>query len=78
VVEILSPGTAVRDRKVKFAIYQQHGVREYWMVEPYAGSVEVWRLENGEFRRFGVFGQDESFVSAVLGGRELELADIFK
>jgi Uma2 family endonuclease len=41
VVEILSPGTASRDRQEKFAWYRQYGVREYWIVDPSSESVMV-------------------------------------
>lgn len=33
-IEILSPSTASRDRNLKARIYFQHGVREYWLVDP--------------------------------------------
>ena len=41
VVEVLSPSTARRDRDRKTAIYLRAGVREVWLVDPDAGSVEV-------------------------------------
>lgn len=41
VVEILSPGTATYDRGYKQGLYSRHGVREYWLVDPYADTVEV-------------------------------------
>lgn len=44
VVEILSPATADRDRTVKKKLYHRHGVAQYWIVDPDAGSVEVWDL----------------------------------
>ena len=34
VIEVLSPGTADRDVGVKFAEYEQHGVNEYWILDP--------------------------------------------
>ena len=34
VVEALSPGTADRDVGPKFAEYEQHGVEEYWILDP--------------------------------------------
>ena len=33
-VEVLSPGTADRDIGPKFAEYEQHGVIEYWILDP--------------------------------------------
>ena len=34
VVEALSPGTAQNDVGDKFAAYELHGVREYWVLDP--------------------------------------------
>jgi len=34
VAEILSPGTAYYDLKHKMQLYEQQGVREYWIVDP--------------------------------------------
>jgi len=43
VVEVLSPGTAARDRGTKRRIYQQAGVAEYWIIDMDARLVERWR-----------------------------------
>lgn len=45
VVEILSPATASRDTGVKRVLYQRQGVTEYWIVDPDACAVDVWRFE---------------------------------
>ena len=34
VVEALSPSTAERDTGPKFAAYEEHGVTEYWVLDP--------------------------------------------
>jgi Uma2 family endonuclease len=77
IVEVLSPGTERRDKKDKFELYQKYGVREYWLVHPQAEYVEVWRLENGVFVHQGIYAPDESFVSAVMGDKTVELRGIF-
>jgi Uma2 family endonuclease len=43
VIEILSPGTAGRDRGVKREIYQKAGVAEYWIVDIDSRLIERWR-----------------------------------
>ncbi len=43
VIEVLSPGTASRDRGIKRAFYQRIGVGEYWIVHPASRLVERWR-----------------------------------
>jgi Uma2 family endonuclease len=42
-VEVLSPGTARADRRVKRRLYQQHDVPEYWIIDVDAELVERWR-----------------------------------
>lgn len=77
VVEILSPSTASNDRGAKYDTYEKHGVREYWLVDPDAKFVEVYRHEAGKYARQGVFKANQSFVSAVLGGGAIEIASWF-
>jgi Uma2 family endonuclease len=77
VVEILSPSTRARDTGVKLKLYRRHGVAEYWIVDPEARLVEVWRLGGSESRplRF------ESRLPVRLGDRllgELDLEAIFE
>jgi Uma2 family endonuclease len=45
-VEILSPGTARADRRVKLRLYQRHSVPEYWIVDVDARLIERWRPED--------------------------------
>ena len=45
VIEILSPGTAHRDRGVKLDLYERQGVAEYWIVDPDARLIETWRFD---------------------------------
>lgn len=49
VVEVLSPGTAKNDRTRKKDAYEQHGVREYWIVDPASLSIEQYILTDGRF-----------------------------
>jgi Uma2 family endonuclease len=44
VVEVLSPSTAFRDRGLKRERYARFGVPEYWIIDPEARRVEVYRL----------------------------------
>ncbi len=66
VVEIFSSGTARLDKINKYKVYERHGVREYWMVDPDEEYIEVLRLEEGKFRLYGVFGPEDSFQSPVM------------
>jgi Uma2 family endonuclease len=77
VVEILSPGTAYDDLRRKYRIYERSGVREYWIVDPMAKRVEVFRNENGVFRLFSAGEGPEKVSSALLDGFVVEVAPLF-
>ncbi len=50
VIEILSPSTAARDHVTKRALYERHGVREYWLVHPLDRILMIYRRgETGGF-----------------------------
>ncbi|MCL6479199.1 MAG: Uma2 family endonuclease [Peptococcaceae bacterium] len=68
VVEILSPGTAYYDLRKKHRVYEEKGVKEYWIVDPQEQSVEIYTLQDGRFtlsQRAEKRGEVES--SAVQG-----------
>lgn len=59
VCEILSPGTALRDRTVKKTIYEEHRVGWLWLVDPLHMTLEVFRPESNHWVPAGVFGGEE-------------------
>lgn len=69
VIEILSPSTASKDLEEKKALYQKHGVKEYWTVKS-DGSVFVWLLENNKYLPVTEYLADMNVPSAVLPGFE--------
>ena len=77
VIEILSPGTAERDRGFKRALYARHGVREYWLVGPDSATVTVLALEEEGFEVVGTYGEGETFASPTLGGLEISIDEVF-
>ena len=76
VVEVLSIGTAKRDRETKFDLYQQHGTREYWIIDPLAKTIAVYTHHDKRFHLVGNFEPSTSFQSPLFG-QEIELYSIF-
>ncbi|HXG66625.1 MAG TPA: Uma2 family endonuclease [Blastocatellia bacterium] len=68
VVEIVSPESRTRDRKKKFAEYEQGGVREYWVID-YLRKEALFYLpdEDGSYHAAPV-GEDGIFRSHTLEG----------
>lgn len=76
IVEILSPTSGYRDYNTKFLMYEKHGVREYWIIEPTVQFVAVFRLINGDFIHQGDYEPGQTFPSEALGA-VIDVAAIF-
>lgn len=50
IIEVVSPTSESRDQILKRDLYQRVGVKEYWIVQPEARQVIVYRLEAGTYR----------------------------
>ena len=77
VVEILSPGTVDFDRGYKQALYGRHGVREYWLGDPDAETVEILTLGEQGLTPVATYRGGEKLASPLLEGMSLELEQIF-
>ncbi|MCH8106914.1 MAG: Uma2 family endonuclease [Chloroflexi bacterium] len=77
VVEILSPGTAMHDRGYKQSLYGSHGVREYWLVDPDAETVEVLVEEAQALLLHATHLRGESLTSPLLAGLVIDLEQVF-
>ncbi len=77
VVEILSPSTGQRDLGIKRKLYAKHGVREYWIVDPEAKTVEVLTWTEGGYRTEAVVPKTETLTSSLFPGLSLNLAEVF-
>lgn len=80
VVEILSPGNSKREMKDKFALYEEAGVLEYWIIDPVHKFVFVYTLdENTEkyTNKLPALTDADVLESTVLEGLKIELKGIF-
>ena len=49
VVEVLSKSTRRNDLTTKKDTYEANGVREYWIVDPWMKSIDVYLLRDGKY-----------------------------
>ena len=77
VVEILSPSSAIRDWREKMALYSEHGVEEYWIVDPMRRVVWLMLLRGGILEIAGTYGIGDTVSSTVLAGFSVKVDDIF-
>ena len=55
VAEVLSKSTKKFDIGKKKDIYEKHGVREYWIIDPVSKSIEVYLLKEDKFKLDDVY-----------------------
>jgi Uma2 family endonuclease len=67
-VEIVSPESRTRDRKKKFAEYEQGGVREYWVIDYLRNEALFYLLDEGGSYHAAPIDEDGIFRSRVLEG----------
>lgn len=72
-IEILSSNREM-DERLKFRKYEQAGVLEYWIVDPFDESVRVFRREN---ERFILTAATDPITSPLLPGFALPVRDVF-
>ena len=78
VVEVLSPGTPRYDRGYKQVLYSRHGVREYWLVDPDAGTVEVLAESGRELAPLATYRRGRTLTSPLLEGLSIDLEQVFR
>ncbi len=78
IIEILSPKTAKNDIKDKFQLYEENGVREYWIVSPENKVVDVFLLKvDQKYHLIGKFADDDTVKVNIFNGFEINLSEIF-
>jgi Uma2 family endonuclease len=78
IAEVVSLGGRNRDRIEKRDLYEQHGVKEYWMIDPEPETVEVLTLVNGRYELVKRSLPGETASSRLLPGFEVSVSYLFR
>jgi Uma2 family endonuclease len=80
VVEVLSPSTRGRDERLKRDLYESKGVEEYWVVDPEAETIKVYRAGDGGYGRPELLVSDrgDAVSSPLFGDLRLSLDAVFR
>jgi Uma2 family endonuclease len=78
VAEVVSLQGRSRDRIEKRDLYEQHGVKEYWIIDPEAQTVEVLALVSGRYELVRRSLPGETSSSRLLPGFEVSVGDLFR
>ena len=79
IIEILSPTTLKRDWNYKFNLYENAGVREYWIVDPKAKMATVFLLQpDGDYDMGTIYESNQKVPVAIFEGLEIDLSEVFE
>jgi len=79
IVEILSPSTSEKDLTWKYDLYEESGVKEYWVVNPTEKNMMIYTLDHeGKYQPSRLFTRGDVISSLVLKGFSLNLSDVFE
>ncbi|MBF0501709.1 MAG: Uma2 family endonuclease [Candidatus Riflebacteria bacterium] len=77
-IEILSPSTASKDCIKKRGLYEHHGVREFWIVDPAHTTISIYRLSNeGVYGKPDIYDRKSRIAVQILPGLDIIAADVF-
>jgi len=79
VIEILSPGNNQKELLYKYKVYEEFGVKEYWVISPSEQTVLIYTLgEMDKYYPSKLFTLSEEVSSSVLPGFVLSVDTIFE
>jgi Uma2 family endonuclease len=77
VIEILSPSNSEKELRNKYEIYEESGVKEYWVVFPSEKTLLIYTLTRGKYVPSRLMVKGDEVTSSVLPGFKLDLAEVF-
>jgi len=78
VIEILSPGNSRLEMREKFRVYEEAGVREYWIVNPAERIVLQYVLnESGQYSGLAPAGEEDQLRPHIFPDLVIDLKEVF-
>jgi len=76
IVEVLSLSTQKNDRGYKLKVYEQNGVKEYWIVDVNSKHIEVYLLKDGKYELDNIYHHYTDEEIEEIEEYEIETDDI--
>jgi len=78
VVEVLSPGNNKKELQNKYEVYEESGVKEYWVIHPNECTLIVYTLIDGRYDASKIFTHGDMVKSQAVDGFILDLEEVFE
>ena len=76
IIEILSPSNTVIEMKRKLQLYQEAGVREYWVIDPENKDITVYRFQEGAILTY-TLKKDTTVPVSIFPDLNINLKQVF-
>jgi len=79
IIEILSTGNTKKEMRLKYDLYQENGVTEYWLVYPYEQALYqfVLNAQTDSYQLFAMHAGDDIAMPYLFPELQIDLADVF-
>lgn len=77
VVEVLSPGNKQLELQHKYEVYEESGVKEYWLLDPEGQTLLIYTLKVGKYEASRLMTSGDIAKSSAIPGFELDLEEFF-
>jgi Uma2 family endonuclease len=79
VIEVLSPGNTKKEMRQKYEVYEESGVKEYWLVNLTDKTVLIYRLnDDGKFIGLQPLTDDDFLTTPLFEGMNIPVQNIFE
>jgi Uma2 family endonuclease len=78
VIEILSLGNNKKELQNKYEVYEESGVKEYWVIHPNECTLLIYTLANGKYQPSKLFTLGDLVNSKAVEGFHLDLSEVFE
>ncbi len=78
IVEILSPGNTEKEMGIKFDLYEENQVKEYWIVEPFDKTIFIYTLQNGKYIGLKPQTHLDTIKSPLFPEMNFAISDVFE
>jgi Uma2 family endonuclease len=77
IIEILSKGNNKKELKNKYEVYEESGVKEYWIIHPEEQTLLINKLVDDKYISFRLLTNGDEITTPILPGFTLNLNDVF-
>jgi Uma2 family endonuclease len=78
IIEILSPGNSKKEKDIKFDLYEENNVKEYWIVNPTENTVLIYVIENERYIGLKPLTETSILQSSVFAKLKFPVKRIFE